>query len=70
MSTEELMSICDQLPDDQRAEVADFARFLLAKHDDEEWERTIADSHSRPKLDEFVRGALSEGSELLDADKL
>ena len=70
MSTEELISICQQLPDDQRAEVADFARFLLARHEDEAWERTIADSRPRPKLDEFVRGALAEGSEPLDADKL
>ncbi len=28
--TQELLSICEQLPAAQRAEVADFARFLLA----------------------------------------
>jgi hypothetical protein len=70
MSTKELISICEQLPEDQRSEVADFARFLLAKHDDEAWERSISDPRPRPKLDEFVREALAEGSEPLDLDKL
>jgi hypothetical protein len=70
MSTQDLISICEQLPEEQRAEVADFARFLLAKQEDEAWERTIDDTRPRPKLDEFVRGALAEGSEPLDADKL
>jgi len=64
--TEELIQICEQLPETQRAEVADFARFLLSKHDDEAWERTIADSKPRPKLDEYVRAALAEGSEPLE----
>jgi len=68
--TQDLVRICEQLPEDQRAEVADFARFLLAKHDDEAWERTIADPTPRPKLDDFVREALAEGSEPLDVDKL
>ena len=72
MSTEtrDLLSICEQLPETEQAEVADFARFLLAKHDDEAWERTIADARPRPRLDEFVRSALAEGSEPLDVDKL
>jgi len=64
--TQELIQICEQLPETERAEVADFARFLLSKHDDEAWERTIADPKPRPKLDEFVRAALAEGSEPLD----
>jgi hypothetical protein len=68
--TQELIHICEQLPEAERAEVADFARFLLSKHEDEAWERTIADPTSRPKLDEFVRAALAEGSEPLDVDKL
>ena len=67
---QELLEICEQLPETDRAEVADFARFLLAKHTDEAWERTIADPTPRPKLDEFVRASLAEGSEILDADKL
>jgi len=64
--TRELLDLCEQLPETERAEVADFARFLLSKHDDEAWERTIADPKTRPKLDEFVRAALAEGSEALD----
>ena len=69
--TQELLDICEQLPDLERAEVADFARFLLAKRqnipdEDEAWERTIADGRRRPKLDEFVRAAMAEGSEPLD----
>jgi hypothetical protein len=67
--TQELVNICEQLPEAERAEVVDFARFLLAKHDDEAWERTIADPRPRPKLDEFVREAMAEDSEPLDADK-
>ena len=31
--TKELLSICERLPAAQRAEVTDFARFLLAKID-------------------------------------
>jgi hypothetical protein len=64
--TRELIEICEQLPETERAEVADFARFLLSKHDDQAWERIIADPKPRPKLDEFVRAALAEGSEPLD----
>jgi hypothetical protein len=70
VDAQELIRICEQLPEEARAEVADFARFLLAKHDDGAWERTIADPRHRPKLDEFVRDALAEGSEPLDVDKL
>ncbi len=67
---QELIHICEQLPEGERAEVADFARFLLARHEDEAWEKTIADPKPRPKLDEFVRAALAEGSETLDVDRL
>ena len=70
VDTKELIEICEQLPEAERAEVADFARFLLSKHDDEAWERTIADPKPRPKLDEFVRASLAEGSGPLDLDKL
>jgi hypothetical protein len=30
--TQELVSVCEQLPEAKRIEVADFARFLLAKN--------------------------------------
>lgn len=68
--TQEIIRICEQLPEQQRAEVADFARFLLARQEDEAWERTLADPNPRPGLDAFVRKSLAEGSEPLDAEKM
>ena len=46
MSTEaqELLDICEQLPPAKREEVADCARFLLAREGEERWERVIAES--------------------------
>ena len=58
--TKELIRICEQLPKDKRAAVADFARFLLARQEEEAWERSIADPAPRAKVDEFVRQALPE----------
>jgi hypothetical protein len=34
IETQELLNICEQLPEAMRAELADFARFLLAKNED------------------------------------
>jgi hypothetical protein len=73
--TQEVLEICEKLPALDRAEVADFPRFLLAKHknildQDEAWEKTIADGRRRPKLDEFVWAALAEGSEPLDPEAI
>ena len=68
--TQELIRISEQLPEAERAELADFARFLLAKQQDDAWDRTLADSKPRPKLEAFIRSALAEGSEPLDPDKL
>ena len=39
------------LPSPIGGEVADFARFLLARQDDERWEHLLADPKPRPKLD-------------------
>ena len=36
IETEELIRICDALPQGKRTEVTDFARFLLARESDEE----------------------------------
>jgi len=68
--TEELIHICDALPQAKRIEVADFARFLLAREKDEAWDRTLGDPDGHPKLDAFVKDALAEGSEALDLDRL
>jgi hypothetical protein len=59
MSTEtaELIRICEALPESKRAEVADFARFLLDRQEDEAWERTIANPKPNQKLAAFVSAA-------------
>jgi len=67
--TQDLIRICEALPERERAEVADFARFLLAKQDDNAWEQIIADPGGHPKLEAFVRDAIAEGSEPLDFDR-
>ena len=68
--TQELIQICEQLPDAKRAEVADFARFLLAREGDERWEQIIAENKPLPKLEEFLKASKTEGSEPLDVDRL
>jgi hypothetical protein len=68
--TQELLSICEQLPEAKRVEVADFARFLLAQQGDERWEQIIAETKARPKLDAFLNESAREGSQPLDLDRL
>jgi hypothetical protein len=68
--TEELIQICDALPQAKRLEVTDFARFLLARETDEAWERALGDPPGHPKLEAFVKNALAEGSEPLDLNRL
>ena len=70
METQELIRICESLPEDKRAEVADFARFLLAREDDERWEQLIASGQRRPKLDAFLRQSAAEPSTPMDLDRL
>ena len=72
MSTEtrQLIEICEQLPHAKRAQVADFARFLLAQESDQRWEQIIADPTPRPKLDEFLKQSKAEGSEPMDPGRL
>jgi hypothetical protein len=67
--TQELISICEKLPQAKRVEVADFARFLLAQQADERWEQIIDDDKARPKLDEFLKQSRAEGSEPMDVDR-
>jgi hypothetical protein len=68
--TQELISICESLPEEKRAEVADFARFLLARQEDERWERLVASGERRPKLDAFLRQSAPEPATPLDLDPL
>lgn len=69
-ATEELVRVCEALPPEKRAEVADFARFLLARQEDEAWERTLAVPRRRPQLESFLRDSAAEGDEPLDMKRL
>ena len=68
--TQDLIRICEALPDAKRVEVADFARFLLAQQGDERWEQIIASPTPRPKLDAFLKESARETAEPLDPDRL
>ena len=78
--TRQVVDLCERLPPARRAEVADFARSLLAREvgaagqgdpdEDAAWERIVDDPRPRPELDAFVQAALAEGSEPLDPDTL
>jgi hypothetical protein len=68
--TQELIRICASLPEEKRAEVADFARFLLAREDDERWEQLVASSQRRPKLDAFLRQSAAEPAAPIDLERL
>jgi hypothetical protein len=50
--TQELIRIFEQLPEARRAEVADFARFLLAKDRD-----AALDAATRATIDRWLAGA-------------
>jgi len=67
--TQELIAICQRLPEAKRAEVADFARFLLAREGDERWEQIIAEATPRPKLEAFLNESKREPGEALDIDR-
>jgi len=70
VETQELLSICEQLPEAKRAEVADFARFLLAREGDERWEQIISETNPRPKLEAFLKESAGEGAEPMDLKRL
>ena len=70
MSALEIAELCEKLPPEKRDEVADFARFLLSRQQDESWETIIESTSSRPRLDAFVRESAAEGDELLDLHRL
>ena len=70
MSTTEIADLCEALPPDKREEVADFARFLLAKQHDDRWETLIAEPKARPRLDAFLCQSADEADEALDHRRL
>ena len=67
---EEIIEACKVLPADKQAELVDFARFLLARQDDEAWERRLAGSQAQPRLESFLRESAAEGDEPLDPNRL
>lgn len=69
-TTAEIIAACEALPPAKQAEVADFAKFLLAQASDARWEEIIDDPQPRPKLQAFVEKTVAEGSEPLDLDRL
>jgi hypothetical protein len=68
--TEELIRICETLPPAKQMEVADFARFLAARQEDERWENLLAYPNARPKLDAFLKESATEGGTPLDPNQL
>ena len=69
-TTAEIIEACEALPADKQSKLADFARFLLARQDDEAWESRIAYPQTRPRLDAFLRDSAAESDEPLDPDRL
>ena len=69
-TTEEIIRVCQVLPAEKQAEVADFARFLLARQDDEAWEQRLASPQPRPRLDAFLRDAAAETEQPFDPSRL
>jgi len=70
MSASEIAELCESLPPDKREEVADFARFLVARQNDARWESLIDDPRPRPRLEAFLRESASESAEPLDIRRL
>lgn len=68
--TQELIRICEALPEGKRTAVADFARFLLAQQDDDRWEQLLAVPARRPKLEAFLRDSATEPTTPLDQSRL
>ncbi len=69
-ATQEIIRVCEALPQEKQREVADFARFLLAQEGDERWEELLAARELRPRLDAFLRESAAEGGEVpLDVNR-
>ena len=68
--TKEIVDICESLSVEKRTAVAEFARFLLSRTDDERWEQLISDPTRRPKLEAYVRESASEADEPMNLKRL
>ena len=70
MSSLEIVELCDALPPEKRAEVADFARFLLSREENGHWEAIIDDPAPRPRLEAFLRESSAENDETFNLQRL
>jgi hypothetical protein len=68
--TKEIIAICEALPPAKQSAVAEFARFLRSREDDERWEDLLSHPDRRPKLDTFVRESASEPDQPMDLNRL
>jgi hypothetical protein len=68
--TVQIIELCEALPLEKQAELAQFARFLLASQQDAAWESRLASPDRRPRLDDFLRDSAQEGDEPLDPSRL
>ena len=69
-ATAEIIQVCEALPPEKQSEVIDFARFLLAREEDDRWERSLAETRPRPRFDAFLRESAAEADEPLDPRRL
>ena len=69
-AAEEIIQVCQALPADKQAELVDFARFLLARQEDQAWESRIDSTERCPRLEAFIRESAAEGDEPLDLKRL
>ena len=70
MSSLEIVELCDALTPEKRAEVADFARFLLSREENQHWERIIDDPSPHPRLEAFLRESSTETDEVFNLQRL
>jgi hypothetical protein len=71
---EEAARLVEMLPDDKAQALLEYARYLVEKADDEEWERKFSDPRYRPKLtalmEEVEREIAAGQTEPLDPQRL
>jgi hypothetical protein len=68
VSASEIIKELPKLSEAERRAV--FNKLCELAEGDQRWEEIIDDERPRPKLDAFVEKARTEGSELLDLNKL
>jgi len=54
ITTQEIIRLCEALPAEKQDEIADFARFLLARQEDEAWEPRLASAQPLPAFSRAV----------------